>query len=246
MTSIALVTGAAGGIGRATVEAFARNWKVIAVDRRDFNHLPDGAIGRNTDVAEEADVKGLFRWIETEYGRLDALVNNAAVQLNRPIIETSQEDWDEVLNANLRSVYLTSRFAHPLLEASIGSIVNVASVHALATSINIGAYAASKGGVLALTRATALEFAPVRVNAILPGAIDTPMLRSGLERAQIEGGTLDGKLAALADRTALGRIGKPSEIANAILFLADGEQSSFITGAALVSDGGALARLSTE
>jgi glucose 1-dehydrogenase len=121
-------------------------------------------------------------------------------------------------------------------------------VHALQTSANIAAYAASKGGLLALTRAMAIEFARdgIRVNAILPGAVDTPMLRAGLERGHLAGQDIQMFLESLARKTVNGRVGKPEEIAQAILFLADGSQSSFMTGQALVVDGGATARLSTE
>jgi NAD(P)-dependent dehydrogenase (short-subunit alcohol dehydrogenase family) len=127
-------------------------------------------------------------------------------------------------------------------------VVNVSSVHAVQTSANIAAYAASKGAMLALTRAMAIEFAKdnIRVNAILPGAVDTPMLRAGLNRGHLGGaGELD-RLENLARKTVNGRVGQPEEIARAIYFLADESQSSFITGQALIADGGATARLSTE
>ena len=129
-----------------------------------------------------------------------------------------------------------------------GAIVNVSSVHAVATSANISAYAASKGGLLALTRAMAIEFAPdnIRVNAILPGAVDTPMLRAGLDRDHAGGGSMLDRLENLARKTVNGRIGRPEEIAHTIYFLADNAQSSFMTGQALIVDGGATARLSTE
>ena len=122
------------------------------------------------------------------------------------------------------------------------------SVHAVATSKDIAAYAASKGGMLALTRAMAIEFAPdnVRVNAILPGAVDTPMLRAGMNRAHAGHGTLEDRLENLARNTVSGKIGTPAEIAQSIFFLADGAMSSFMTGQALIVDGGATARLSTE
>jgi NAD(P)-dependent dehydrogenase (short-subunit alcohol dehydrogenase family) len=118
----------------------------------------------------------------------------------------------------------------------------------VATSANIAAYAASKGGLLALTRAIAIEFAPdnIRANAILPGAVDTPMLRAGLGRGHVGGNDILERLDNLARRTVNGRVGRPEEIAHAIFFLADGEQSSFMTGQALIIDGGATARLSTE
>jgi glucose 1-dehydrogenase len=125
--------------------------------------------------------------------------------------------------------------------------VNVSSVHAVATSINIASYAASKGGLLAFTRAMAIEFAPdnIRVNAILPGAVDTPMLRHSMSRG-LTGSGIQERLDNLAHKTVIGRIGRPEEIARAIYFLADEGQSSFMTGQALIVDGGATARLSTE
>jgi NAD(P)-dependent dehydrogenase (short-subunit alcohol dehydrogenase family) len=141
------------------------------------------------------------------------------------------------------------KLAHPLLKAAGGgAIVNVSSVHAIATSANIAAYAASKGGLLALTRAVAIEFARdnIRCNAILPGAVDTPMLRAGLSRDHVQGSTILERLDNLASKTVNGRVGRPEEIAQAIYFLADDEQSSFMTGQALIIDGGATARLSTE
>ncbi len=138
---------------------------------------------------------------------------------------------------------------HPLLKAGNGgAIVNVSSVHAVATSKDIAAYAASKGGMLALTRALAIELAPdsIRVNTVLPGAVDTDMLKAGLNRDHAGGGTTDERLENLAGKTVSGKIGTPDEIARAIYFLADNDESSFITGQPLVIDGGATARLSTE
>jgi NAD(P)-dependent dehydrogenase (short-subunit alcohol dehydrogenase family) len=167
----------------------------------------------------------------------------------KPILDTTPDEWDAVMASNLRSVFLGTKLAHPLLvKAGGGAIVNVSSVHAVATSANIAAYAASKGGLLALTRAMAIEFAAdnIRVNAILPGAVDTPMLRRSMERGSLSGGDVLDRLENLARKTVNGRVGKPSEIAHSIYFLADNTQSSFMTGQALVVDGGATARLSTE
>ena len=154
-----------------------------------------------------------------------------------------------VMESNLRSVYLAIRHAYPLLKADGGgSIVNVGSVHAVATSANIAAYAASKGALLALTRALAIEFAAdkVRVNTIQPGAVDTPMLRSGLNRGHLQGDSTMELVRALGARHVIGRVGQPDEIGRAILFLADPTWSSFVTGQALTVDGGATSRLSTE
>ena len=231
---MALITGAAGGIGHAMVQAFrSEGWRTVAIDR------VDGERVEVVDASDPEQVEQLFDGLDEP---LMALINNAAIQLKKPAIETTPAEWDEIMAANLRSVYLMSKFAHPLLKQSAGAIVNVSSVHAVATSPNLAAYAASKGAVLALTRAMALELAPdgIRVNALLPGAVDTPMLHAGLARSP------EVELDDLARRTPLGRIGQPWEIAQAAVFLSDSKRASFITGQALVVDGGATARLGTQ
>ena len=245
-----LITGAAGGIGRATVALFAeRGWNVIGVDRATFGDgFPEHGLFIQSDISRPEVLFSIFGKAREFTESLDALVNNAAVQVAKPLIETSVEEWDAVMAANLRSVFLGVKLSHPLLKVRGGAIVNVSSVHAIQTSANIAAYAASKGGMLALTRAMAIEFAPdnIRVNAVLPGAVDTPMLRAGLGRGHVGHGDMQERLDNLARRTVNGRVGEPSEIAQAIYFLADPAQSSFMTGQALVVDGGATARLSTE
>jgi NAD(P)-dependent dehydrogenase (short-subunit alcohol dehydrogenase family) len=246
-----LITGAAGGIGRATVKLFTqKGWRVIGVDRQSFGKgFPKDGFFIQADIAEPTQLEAIFDQVNSFTDTLDALINNAAYQITKPLIETTVEEWDAVMASNLRSVFLGAKLAYPLLKARDGgAIVNVSSVHAIATSRDIAAYAASKGGMLALTRAMAVEFAPanVRVNAILPGAVDTPMLRAGMNRDHAGVGTLDERLDNLARNTVSGKIGKPEEIAQSILFLADGDQSSFMTGQALIVDGGATARLSTE
>jgi len=203
----------------------------------------------HADIANPDDIRSIYEQAQAFSPLLDAIVNNAAMQVAKPIVETSVEDWDLVMASNLRSVFLGAKLAHPLLVAAGGgAIVNISSVHAVQTSANIAAYAASKGGLLALTRAMAIEFAPnnIRVNAVLPGAVDTPMLRAGLDRGHLGGESLNDRLDNLARKTVNGRVGRPEEIARAIYFLADGEQSSFMTGQAMIVDGGATARLSTE
>ncbi len=251
MPRTVLITGAAGGIGRATVHHFASlGWRVIGVDRSPFGEpFPKDGFFIQSDISVGGNLESIFSQATAHTGYLNALVNNAAVQIAKPIIQTSVEEWDAVMASNLRSVFLSAKLAFPLfIAASGGAIVNVSSVHAVATSANIAAYAASKGGLLALTRAMAIEFAPnnIRVNAILPGAVDTPMLRAGLVRDHVQGGDIQTRLDNLARKTVNGRIGTPEEIAHAIYFLADGTQSSFMTGQAMIVDGGATARLSTE
>lgn len=248
---IVLITGAAGGIGRATVNYFAQSgWKVIGVDRNDFGDgFPKDGLFICSDISESTNIEIIFQQARDYSPLLHAVVNNAAVQIAKPLVETSIEEWDMVMANNLRACFISTKLAYPLLKAAgNAAIVNVSSVHAIQTSANIAAYAASKGGLLALTRAMAIEFAPdnIRVNAILPGAVDTPMLRAGLGRGHVSGGTVVDRLENLARKTVNGRVGQPEEIAHAIYFLADAEQSSFMTGQALVVDGGATARLSTE
>lgn len=251
MTKTVLITGAGGGIGRACVHHFAdKDWSVIGVDRADFgDDFPKSGRFIEADISRPDSVEKIFQQARDFSPSLAALVNNAAVQVAKPLIETTVEEWDAVMASNLRSVFLFVKLAHPLLKAAGGgAIVNVSSVHAIQTSANIAAYAASKGGLLALTRAMAIEFAPdnIRVNAILPGAVDTPMLRAGLGRGHVGHGDMQQRLDNLARKTVNGKVGKPEEIAQAIYFLADEEQSSFMTGQAMVVDGGATARLSTE
>jgi NAD(P)-dependent dehydrogenase (short-subunit alcohol dehydrogenase family) len=248
---IAMITGCAGGIGRATVALFAsRGWSVIGVDRQPFGEsFPEDGLFVQADISDPKQFPLIYDKVKLFTTSLNALVNNAALQVSKPLVETTVEEWDKVIATNLRPVFVGARYAHPLLcMAGGGAIVNVSSVHAIQTSTNIAAYAASKGGLLALTRAMAIEFAPnnIRVNAVLPGAVDTPMLRSGLSRGHLAGESVIDRLDNLARKTVNGRIGTPDEIAQAIYFLADGAQSSFMTGQALVIDGGATARLSTE
>ncbi|MBE0409929.1 MAG: SDR family oxidoreductase [Anaerolineales bacterium] len=246
-----MITGASGGIGRAIVSVFAeKGWRVIAVDRVPFGNLPsDRCFFIQADISSPHDLEDIFKQTKKHTDYLDALINNAAIQITKPVLETSVEEWDAVMASNLRSVFLSAKLAYPLFsQAGGGAIVNVSSVHAVATSANIASYAASKGGLLALTRVMAIEFAPdnIRVNAVLPGAVDTPMLHAGLSRGHLGGGSLHERLENLANKTVIGRVGKPEEIAHAIYFLADATQSSFMTGQAMIVDGGATARLSTE
>jgi len=223
---------------------------VIGVDRSPrYDAFPDDGIYIQADISLPEKIEEIYEQASSYTDTLDAVVNNAAVQIAKPLIDTTADEWDMVMASNLRSVFLGAKLAYPLLKVrGGGAIVNVSSVHAVATSANIAAYAASKGGLLALTRAMAIEFAPdeIRVNAILPGAVDTPMLRAGFNRGHLGEGDVLDRLENLARKTVNGRVGQPEEIARSIYFLADSTQSSFMTGQALIVDGGATARLSTE
>lgn len=249
MKRIVLITGVAGGIGSATAALFSsEGWYVVGVDRKPH----EGIVGIDHYIqADASDPEQIFDAIEqtTQYiGRLDSLINNAAIQICKSVIDMSVAEWDQIMAVNVRSAFLFSKAAYPLLQVTKGSIVNVSSVHAIATSANIAAYAASKGAIVSFTRALAIELAPedIRVNAILPGAVDTPMLHAGLERGHISGTNIEDLMDKLGKKTVIGRVGKPQEIAQASLFLADAQRSSFMTGQALVVDGGATIRLSTE
>ena len=246
-----LITGAAGGIGQGTVKVFVENgWRVIGVDRRaDIAYMPEDGLFIQADISKPEDLERIYQEVHKFTNKLDAVVNNAGVQIAKPIIETTVEEWDATIASNLRAAFLSARLAYPLLKVDGGgAIVNVSSVHAVATSMNIAAYAASKGGLLALTRAMAIEFAidNIRVNAVLPGAVDTPMLRASFSDRAIGGPTVEERLDNLARKTVNGRVGQPEEIGHTIYFLADNHQSSFMTGQALIVDGGATSRLSTE
>jgi NAD(P)-dependent dehydrogenase (short-subunit alcohol dehydrogenase family) len=248
--STVLITGAARGIGRATLQLFAKSgWRVIALDRDTYDgDFPDPGLFLQADLAKSESLIPVFDQINNYTENLNALVNNAAHQVSKSFLETTPDDWNAIMSVNLHAAAQVIKHLHPLLKAAQGSVVNVSSVHALATSTGVAAYAASKGGLIALTRALAIEFAldNIRVNAVLPGAVDTDMLREGLARGHVQGDTIEARLADLAAKTVIGRVGTPEEIARAIYFLADDTQSSFITGQSLVVDGGATARLSTE
>ena len=248
---IVLVTGAAGGVGRATVAHFMeQGWHVLAVDVKDPKPaLPKGVDFISLDISKPDDVDKLGTHFSNPIATgLNALINNAAVQITKSLVDTSAEEWDRVHAVNLRAPFLVTKTFYPALKKANGAVVNVSSVHALATSADIGAYASTKGGLLALTRAMAIEFGAdnVRVNAILPGATDTPMLEAGLNRDHVKGGDLKQRKAHLANKILLKRLATPEEIAAIIYFMADSKQSGYITGQSIVADGGALARLSTE
>lgn len=234
MALVAVVTGAAGGIGTATCDVLeGYGWEVIPMDR-----IATGRQGAlQVDISDAEAVTAAL----LELPRVDALINNAALQLYKSLLDTTVEEWDEVAAVNIRGAFVCLKAVHRQLAQRRGSVVNVGSVHAAATSHSISAYAATKGGLSAFTRAAAIEMAPlgVRVNAVLPGAVDTRALRDGFSRnAQAE--------KVLIDRTPLKRIGNPRDVAQAIAFLIDRDRSAFITGQEFIVDGGALARLSTE
>jgi glucose 1-dehydrogenase len=249
MKRIAVVTGSSRGIGKAAVEEFLEaGYRVYGLHRSEVPS-PPGATFLTVDVSAEAEVSAAFETIASETDSIDVVVNNAALQINARLVETTVQQWDRVMAVNLRSLYLVTKAAYPLLKQSKeASVVNVSSVHSVGTSRGIAAYAASKGAIVAVTRAMALEMAEdgIRVNCVSPGAVDTDMLRDGFKRGHLTEDHVDAQMAELAAKTPLRKIGAPSEIARTILFLASPQSASFITGQNFIVDGGALSKLSTE
>ena len=230
-----LVTGAAGGIGKAICQVFLEEgYRVIGVDCRKTAKLPYELLHFDVSRLSHADAacEAFCRRVEElSDGHLDTLINNAAIQIVKPVQEIAAVDWDVTLATNLMAPFwLVQRFL-PMLRAAKGSVVNIASIHATVTKPEFTLYATSKGALVALTRSLAVELAPdVRVNAVLPAATDTPMLRAGFKD------NMDG-LQLLGDYHPLGRIAQPEEVAQVALFLAS-PQACFVTGAMVNVDGG--------
>jgi NAD(P)-dependent dehydrogenase (short-subunit alcohol dehydrogenase family) len=246
---VALVSGGASGIGRAIVELFARQGAaVVLLDaNRDGGEKVAAALTSaggpvrfaHGDVTRWSDCRDAVQQTLDGFGRLDVLVNNAGIIRRLSVPATSEADWDRVMAVNVKSVYLLSKAAIPAMTRSGGgAIVNMASGWGLTGGERAAAYCASKGAVVQLTRAMAIDHGSqnIRVNCICPGDTDSAMLR---EEARQLGVVADEFLRGAANRP-LGRVGKPEEIARAALFLAS-EAASFITGTALVVDGGGLA-----
>lgn len=250
MKQVVLITGVAGGIGYGAATVFQQNgWYVIGLDvKPNVGSLEAVDLYVHADASDPEHVRRAKEQIISEVGRVDALVNNAAIQFTKPMLEMSIHEWDLIMNVNVRSAFLFIQAFFELLRDVEGSIINVSSVHAVATSADIAAYATSKGALMALTRASSIELAQhnIRVNAVLPGAVDTPMLRSGLSRSHVGGATIKERIDDLASKIVMGRVGQPIEIGESILFLADKKRSGYMTGQALIIDGGATTRLSTE
>lgn len=247
MHGAALVTGAARGIGLASARALAQEGlRVYGTDRDVPAEAGPFAGFFAADLSRPEQAAAVAAAVREREDALVCLVNNAALQVTKPLAGTSVDEFRAVLDTNLVAPFVMAvELLEPLRHAG-GAVVNIASVHAVATSPAIGAYAASKGGLLALTRTMALEFAPlVRANAVLPGAVDTDMLRRGLTR-DLYGDAAEDPYAQLAARHPLGRIGRPEDIARTVVFLADPDKSAFITGQGFVIDGGCLCKLSTE
>jgi NAD(P)-dependent dehydrogenase (short-subunit alcohol dehydrogenase family) len=247
---IVIVTGGAKGIGRAICLAFAREGANVlcadvdtsagaAIEVQSAN-LPGKVVFREADVAQTAQCQDLINWCVSTWGGVDIIVNNVGIQPAHsyvPAHELPEEDWDRILAVNLKSTFLMTKYGVPQLQKrGGGAIVNIASVQGLQSARHVSAYAASKGGLLNLTRQLALEYASdgIRVNAVNPGTIETELAIAG-------SGGLEPLREAAARTHPLGRAGQPEEVAEAVLFLAS-DRASFITGEYLCVDGGMMAK----
>jgi NAD(P)-dependent dehydrogenase (short-subunit alcohol dehydrogenase family) len=246
---VALITGGSSGIGAATAILFAKEGATVAITGRNQKRgveVRDKIIqsGRKsifiaTDVRKADDCRRAVDQTLAAFGQLDILFNNAGVFYPHTIVECSEQEWDEQLDVNLKGTFLMSKFALPgMIRRQSGVIINNSSGWGIVGGDSAVAYCASKGGVVLLTKAMAIDHGRqgIRVNCICPGDVDTPMLP---EDARMRGLQWQDYLAGCANRP-LGRIGTPDEIAKAALFLAS-DNSSFMTGAALVVDGGGIA-----
>ena len=241
---VILVTGAATGIGRATAEAFLREGATVGVNHVDqstqfagmaeaLHDLPGQLIECEADVRDAGAVQSMADGLVERTGRLDVLVNNAGISQVKSFLETTEDDWDSIINTDLKSVFLCCRAAIPHLLVQGGAIINIASELALSGRARFGPYTAAKGGVISLTRSLAREFAPsIRVNAVAPGPTRTHLLEMEAR--------VPGHKEEMSD-IPLGRYAEPEEIAESICFLAS-SRASYFCGDVISPNGGAVMR----
>lgn len=241
---VAIITGGTFGIGESTAILFAREGAKVVIAARNeekgkmvvdtIKEEGNEAIFIQTDVSKEEEVIQLVQKTVETFGKVDVLFANAGVGSMGDIHETSMEDWNQMISIDLTGVFLCSKYViREMLQTGGGSIINCASILGHVGQPSVSAYAAAKGGVVNLTRSAAVTYAKhgIRINAVCPGYIDTPMLEG-----------MDGEMKSyLESLHPIGRLGRPEEIANAVLFLAS-DESSFVTGANLLVDGGYTAQ----
>ncbi|RFB76549.1 SDR family NAD(P)-dependent oxidoreductase [Methylovirgula sp. 4M-Z18] len=241
-----VVSGAAGGVGRAVVaQLVAQGARVCATDIAStvtqFDEIkPDQIVSVMADVTKSDDVEKIFGVAEAKFGSVDILISNAGFIISKSVHDTTEEEWDRVMNANAKSLFLMSKRALPsMIAKGAGSIVATGSISSVLGLPEQAAYCAAKGALLQLVRQMAIDYAPkgIRVNAVGAGSIDTPFLRRYLDGLE---DPIAGE-AAIKAAHPLGRWAEPSEIADAILYLA-GKKASFVTGQILMADGGYSAR----
>ena len=249
---VAIVTGAAKGIGKGIATVFSKEGaKVVVVDwdadagegtAEEIRRSGGDASFVRCDVSDEQQVRAMVQAALDAYGRIDILVNNAGIGVYKSVLDATSEDWDRCLAVNLKGVFLCSKYVIPHMQAvGKGAIDNISSVHAHATVNGVAPYAASKGGVTALTRNMAIDYGPtIRVNAIAPGWVLTPLIQSIFDSYPDP----EEQRRIVEQRQVMKRIGQPEDIGYAAAFLAS-DEASFITGTQLFVDGGLTAQLET-
>lgn len=251
---VALVTGGSRGIGKAAVRRLAQGGASVAfcgydqesVEETQAELRAQGLMvsGQIADVTLAAQVKEFIAFTVATFGGLDILVNSAGIQRYGTVVDTPEEVWDEVLDTNVKGIYLSAKYAIPEMEKrGGGAIINISSVQAFASQTMVAAYTASKGAINALTRAMALDHAKehIRVNAVCPGSVDTPMLRWAADLFRNDK-TNEQMVKEWGRMYPLGRVAKAEEVAELVAFLAS-EKASFITGSEYKVDGGLLAAI---
>ena len=254
---VSIVTGAGSGIGRSASLAFAQEGAAVAVIDRNYEAASSTAgqiteaggtaAAWRTDVRDGSEINAMVRGVVEKWRRIDILFSNAGISVGARVCEMPEDMWDDVLDTNLKGAWLCAKAVIPhIRKAGGGAIVYTGSVHSNVAVPGAAAYAASKAGLLGLTRAMALELAPdnIRVNAVLPGSTDTPLMWDAVGTAQLSGRERQVAERAWHESVPLGRVAQADEIAAAALFLASRE-ASYITGTSILVDGGALARLAS-
>ncbi len=245
---VVVIAGGGAGIGRACSQEFAREGaKVVIADVNEehsqetvaaIQNAGGTAIYIRTDISRNADAQGMVAQTLNTYDGVDFLVNSAGIQTYGTVVETDEATWDRTFGVNIKGMYLVAKYCIPeMVKRGGGAIVNVASVQGIATQPGVAAYSATKGGIIALTRSMALDHATqnIRVNAVSPGSVDTPMLRWAAN--EFFPGKVEETLKSWGELHPLGRVAQAQEIAKVVMFLCS-DDSSFITGANIVVDGG--------
>ncbi len=247
---VSIITGGADGIGKATALLFAREGSKLVIADFDpekgteFQQTLKGmgyeSIFVETDVRNSSEVQAMADASIEHFGRIDILVNNAGVAISIPVVELSEDDWNRVVDINLKGVFLCCKYVIPkMIQGGGGAIVNMGSVHGLVGRARVSAYNAAKAGVVNLTKNMALDYVGnnIRVNAVCPGFVDTGMVRRYINRCENSAEVYD----ELVRLHPMGRLARPEEIAYAVLYLAS-DESSFVTGTGLIIDGGYTAQ----
>jgi NAD(P)-dependent dehydrogenase (short-subunit alcohol dehydrogenase family) len=241
MKKTAIITGGAKGIGWASCQALYRDGFQIVILDRDWSgeqkavELGENALFVHCDVSKEKEIETAITKIRQRFGTIDVLVNNAGIQRYSIVTETSEEEWDLVMNVNLKSAFLCAKHVIPVMQKNgSGIIINVSSIQAFLSQQNVAPYTTAKTAMLGLTRSIAVDYAPmIRCVAVCPGTIDTPMLRESFALSPDP----EEVYKECIDMHLVKRIGQPSEVGELIAFLA-GDKATFFTGQAIRIDGG--------